>query len=97
MTRDDIIQIAHDVGLHIATDVNWMPIIGLKYLEKFAALVAAAEREACAKVAQGWECKAAGDDYQTSGNGKFWDAGTDYDQGRIDAAAAIRASGDRDD
>lgn len=50
MTRDDIIQIAHDVGLHIATDVNWMPIIGLKYLEKFAALVAAAEREACAKV-----------------------------------------------
>jgi hypothetical protein len=43
--RDEIIRIAHDVGLHIATDVNWMPIIGLKYLEKFAALVAAAERD----------------------------------------------------
>jgi hypothetical protein len=47
MNRDDIIRMAHDAGLHIATDVNWMPIIGLKYLEKFSALVAAAEREAC--------------------------------------------------
>ena len=48
MTRDDVIQIAHEAGLHIATDVNWMPIIGLKYLEKFATLVTAQEREACA-------------------------------------------------
>jgi len=50
MTRDDIIRLAHKAGLHLATDVNWMPIIGLDYAEKFAALVAAAEREACAKV-----------------------------------------------
>lgn len=47
MTKDDIIRIAHEAGLHIATDVHWMPIIGLKYVEKFAAIVAAAEREAC--------------------------------------------------
>jgi hypothetical protein len=46
MTRDDIIQLAHKAGLHLATDVNWMPIIGLDYAEKFADLVAAAEREA---------------------------------------------------
>jgi hypothetical protein len=47
MTKDDIIRMAHDAGLHLATDVNWMPIIGLEYAEKFANLVAAAEREAC--------------------------------------------------
>jgi len=46
----NIIEIAKQAGLHIATDVNWMPIISLEYAEKFAALVAAAEREACAKV-----------------------------------------------
>ena len=48
--KDDIIRMARQAGLHLATDVNWMPIIGLEYAEKFAALVAAAEREACAKV-----------------------------------------------
>lgn len=41
MNKEDIIRIAQQAGLHIATDVNWMPIIGLKYAEKFAALVIA--------------------------------------------------------
>ena len=50
MNRNDIIRIAQEAGLHIATDVNWMPIIGLEYAEKFAALVASAEREACAGI-----------------------------------------------
>ena len=50
MNRDDIIRIAQEAGLHLATDVKWMPIIGLEYAEKFASLVAAAEREACAKL-----------------------------------------------
>jgi hypothetical protein len=40
MTREEIIKMAHEAGLHIATDVNWMPIIGLKYAEAFANLVA---------------------------------------------------------
>ena len=44
MTNEDIIRMAHEAGLHIATDVNWMPIIGLEYAKKFAELVAAAER-----------------------------------------------------
>ena len=48
MNREDIIRIAREAGLHIATDVNWMPIIGFEYAERFAALVASAEREACA-------------------------------------------------
>ena len=46
----NIIELAKQAGLHIATDVNWMPIISLEYAEKFADLVAAQEREACAKV-----------------------------------------------
>jgi hypothetical protein len=40
MTRDDIIRLTQEAGLHLATDVHWMPIIGLEYAEKFAALVA---------------------------------------------------------
>ena len=50
MNREDIIRMAHEAGLHIATDHDWMPIIALAYAQKFAELVAAAEREACAKV-----------------------------------------------
>ena len=52
MNREDIIRMAHEAGLHIATDHDWMPIIAFAYAQKFAELVAAAEREACAKVAQ---------------------------------------------
>ena len=50
MTKDDIIRMARESGLHLATDVNWMPIISLEYAEKFAALVRADEREAIAKM-----------------------------------------------
>jgi hypothetical protein len=49
MTRT-IMEMAREAGLHIATDVNWMPIIGLDHLKAFEALVRADEREACAKV-----------------------------------------------
>ena len=52
----NILELAKQAGLHIATDVNWMPIISLEYVEKFAALVAAEvradEREDCAKVCE---------------------------------------------
>ena len=41
MKQEDIIRMAREAGLHIATDVKWMPIIGLEYAEKFAALVIA--------------------------------------------------------
>ena len=50
MTKEDIIKMAREAGLHIATDVHWMPVIGVEYAKRFAALVADAEREACAKV-----------------------------------------------
>lgn len=46
------IEMAHEAGLHLATDVNWMPIIGLEYAEKLIALARADEREACERCKQ---------------------------------------------
>ena len=49
MTRDDIIRMAREAGL----PVHWVTATGvIKWtnLERFAALVAEAEREACARV-----------------------------------------------
>jgi hypothetical protein len=48
MNRDDIIRMAREAGVYAAhTELTLMA-----GLERFAALVAAAEREACAKVAE---------------------------------------------
>ena len=54
MSRDDIIAMAHEAGI-------WMPMGTEKSaaedaLERFAALAAAAEREACAQIAQATVC-----------------------------------------
>jgi len=48
MTRDDIFRMSHEAGLKTPWDL-------MEYQWKFAALVAAAEREACAKVAESYE------------------------------------------
>jgi hypothetical protein len=45
VTQEEVIEIAREAGLHVATDVNWMPIIGLEYAEKFAQLVGKHYRE----------------------------------------------------
>lgn len=50
MTRDDIILIAEGVGLHYY--VNEMAGSYVERLERFAAVVASIEREACAKVCE---------------------------------------------
>ena len=50
--KEEIIKMAQEAGLHIATDVNWMPIIGYEYLERFFHMAQAAEREACAKLCE---------------------------------------------
>ena len=55
MTQDDIIRMALEAGWTSCANDIYPP------LEKFAALVAAAEREACAKVCDGW-MHANGDD-----------------------------------
>jgi len=57
MTRDDIIHMARKANLHERTKVfngYIVNIPNLENLERFAALVAAAEREACAKACDGW-------------------------------------------
>ena len=64
MTQDEIIRMARDAGIPIETDWAGRPstlvindsgvsLRGVDDLERFAALVAAYEREACAKVADG--------------------------------------------
>jgi hypothetical protein len=51
MTRDDIIRMAREAGLHLyVNDLTEEPYALI--VERFAALVAAAEREACAKVCE---------------------------------------------
>ena len=50
MTQDEIIELVKQAGLYVATDVNWMPVIGLDYAKKLIESAAAKEREACAKV-----------------------------------------------
>ena len=48
MTRDDIIKMAREAKLPHEYDTG--RVVHLKELERFAELVAAAEREACAKL-----------------------------------------------
>ena len=56
MTREDIIRMAREAGMEriVAIEIDGtqtLEIVRFDLLERFAALVAAAEREACAKVA----------------------------------------------
>ena len=56
MTRDDIICMARESGFHILRgSKGLMYALSIDHMQKFAALVAAAEREACAKVAESYE------------------------------------------
>ena len=52
MTRDDIIRMAKEAGWARPNHVNNPWSVSTDALERFAALVAAAEREACAEVAE---------------------------------------------
>ena len=49
MNREDIIRMAREAGL-----VNWEATAYANELERFAALVASAEREACAKAVENY-------------------------------------------
>ena len=56
MTREDIIRMAREA----CETTNWKPGLGnehvVEFMARFAALVAAAEREACAKLAESTVC-----------------------------------------
>jgi hypothetical protein len=56
MTRNEIIRMAREAGF--LCDEDWVTY-GLPGFERFAALVAAAEREACADIAENWRCNGA--------------------------------------
>jgi hypothetical protein len=88
MTRDDIIRLARESGGADITSHGWTSWVGVhstEFLERFAALVAAAEREACAKVCH---------DYATRHGLK----GDDNEKAQawmmLQCAAAIRARGE---
>lgn len=85
MTRDEIIRMARDAGL---AQLHGQTFPGHAYtpeaLERFAALVAAAEREACAKVCD-----------QRKIITPEWQLDQHYNQGASHCAAAIRARGEK--
>ena len=83
MTRDEITRMAREAG--------FVGMDGLhKGLCRFAALVAAAEREACAKV-----CEKTSDEYDENEGLKYAELRTDAATGGRDCASAIRARGEK--
>jgi Tat protein secretion system quality control protein TatD with DNase activity len=78
MNREDIIRMAREVGFNPVSYTG----ANLELFERFAALVAAAEREACAKVCEGLGVHPA---LNVFNGGPEW-----YKHGK-DCAAAIRA------
>ena len=92
MNQDDIIRMAREADLSVGTNISGVQLVGspaevglahltIDELERFAALVAAAEREACAQV-----CEAG------VHNAEDWDSSY-WDQCCNNRAAAIRTRG----
>lgn len=75
MTREDILLMARAAGLQRTNPGEAMEVVN------FAALVATAEREACAKVAEGFAAN------------RDWVPGSLWGNIRAEVAAAIRARG----
>jgi hypothetical protein len=55
MNRDDINKLIQEHGLFHGTMALGV-VMDAEHLERFANLVAAAEREACADIAENWRC-----------------------------------------
>lgn len=83
MTRDEIIRMAREAGLSIRGHYDETGSTPSE-LERFAALVAAAEREECAKVCD-----------QRKIITPEWQLDQHYNQGASHCAAAIRARGEK--
>jgi hypothetical protein len=60
MNRDDIIRMAREAGWRVDSEGEVLEGDGwhiqTDIVERFAELVAAAEREACADIAENWRC-----------------------------------------
>ena len=83
MTSDEITRMAREAGF-VGMDGSHGA------LGRFAALVAAAERDACAKV-----CEKIYDEYDENEGLKYAELRTDAATGGRDCAAAIRARGEK--
>jgi hypothetical protein len=59
MTRDEVIALAREAGIYYRDEYEFCEIdrdgVPMEMMAKFAALVAAAEREQCALVAESYE------------------------------------------
>jgi hypothetical protein len=78
MNRDDIIRMARKSGECQLSDRQFQ-LHGLEQITRFANIVAAAQREACAKVCEQQADEAGGQDW--------------YINGCMDSASSIRARG----
>lgn len=91
MTRDDILRMAREAGMDRKPAdhncrVDYFDVVTDSELERFAALVAAAEREECAKV-----CEVISDEYHRREGFKYPEMKTDAETGASDCETAIRA------
>lgn len=77
MTREDIIRMAREAGA-MFDHMTWVERDLAPVFERFATLVAAAEREACAKVCEQWGAEVRVETWDIAGK---------------DCASAIRARG----
>ena len=94
MTRDEIIAMAREAGAglsSIAEPLEHPWKLSQDELERFAALVAAREREACAQVCESEEARALYNfDNDLEANRPFWNGGS---QIATSCEASIRARG----
>ena len=101
MTKDELIRMAHEAGFragHIELyNSDHMPFVApcsatdcMPELERFAAIVAAAEREACAKA-----CDEIEDEYRERESLKYAELKTDAQTGASDCAYRIRERGEK--
>lgn len=86
MNQNEIIAMAREAGCVSAEfwPKDFAGLMGV--FERFAALVAAKEREACAQV-----CEDIEDEYRRNEGGKYPELKSDAQTGASDCAAAIRA------
>ena len=89
MTRDEIIEAAWKSGVWIPAGQGHAREQELDRLERFAELVATAEREACAKV-----CEEIEDEYREHESIRYAELRTDAQTGASDCAYRIHARGD---
>jgi len=91
MNQAEIIRMAHEAHFEGFRNGDW--VCTTEEMERFAALIAAAEREACAKVCKDEARRAKWNwDNDISGNKPFWNGG---EQLASSCADAIRARGEK--